>query len=82
VEWDLIDRSGNKIAGAGQRRTRKGLLHQGSILLGEPTDDAAVLMRLASELALSVEVIEMNPSGEGLTALVSQFSEPAWLNRR
>jgi hypothetical protein len=39
-------------------------------------------MRLASELALSVEVIEMNPSGEGLTALVSQFSEPAWLNRR
>ena len=82
VEWDLIDQYGNKIAGAGQRRTRKGLLHQGSILLGEPTDDAAILMGLASELSLSVKVLELNPSGEGFTALVSQFSEPAWLSRR
>ena len=82
VEWDLIDRCGNKIAGAGQRRTRKGLLHQGSVLLGEPADDAAILLRLASELALSVEMLEMNPSGEGFTTLVSQFSDASWLNRR
>ncbi|MCB1230030.1 MAG: hypothetical protein KDN19_07185 [Verrucomicrobiae bacterium] len=34
VSWDLIDRdSGLKIAGGAQRRSRKGLLHQGSVRL-------------------------------------------------
>jgi len=31
VGWDLLDFNGQKIAGAGQRRRRDGLLHQGSI---------------------------------------------------
>lgn len=31
VEHDLLDQEGNKIAGAGQRRTRHGMLHQGSL---------------------------------------------------
>lgn len=32
VAYDLADRHGAKVAGAGQRRTRNGLLHQGSII--------------------------------------------------
>lgn len=32
VAYDLADKHGVKIAGAGQRRTRHGLLHQGSLL--------------------------------------------------
>jgi len=31
VCYDLVDASGQKIAGAGQRRSRLGLLHQGSV---------------------------------------------------
>jgi len=33
VPEDVLDRRGNKLAGAAQRRTRQGCLHQGSILL-------------------------------------------------
>lgn len=36
VESDLVSESGNKIAGGGQRRTRDGVLHQGSIQECEP----------------------------------------------
>ncbi|MEM9080458.1 MAG: hypothetical protein AAGC74_07205 [Verrucomicrobiota bacterium] len=35
VPGDLLDSSGNKIAGAAQRRTRQGLLHQGSLLINQ-----------------------------------------------
>lgn len=31
VEFDLLGSDGRKLAGAGQRRTREGLLHQGSV---------------------------------------------------
>jgi lipoate-protein ligase A len=33
VPGDLIDSSGQKLAGAAQRRTRHGLIHQGSLLV-------------------------------------------------
>jgi len=33
VSHDLVGEAGNKLAGAGQRRTRHGLLHQGSAVL-------------------------------------------------
>ena len=33
VAYDVVTPSGNKLAGAGQKRTKKGLLHQGSVLL-------------------------------------------------
>ena len=32
VAYDLTNMSGDKVAGAGQRRTRHGLLHQGSLI--------------------------------------------------
>ncbi|MGJ8672490.1 lipoyl protein ligase domain-containing protein [Rubritalea sp.] len=32
VAFDVLGQSGEKIAGAGQKRTRNGLLHQGSVL--------------------------------------------------
>lgn len=35
VESDLVGEDGGKIAGAAQRRTRGGLLHQGSVLVGD-----------------------------------------------
>lgn len=33
VGHDLVDNTGRKLAGAGQRRTKSGLLHQGSVAL-------------------------------------------------
>jgi lipoate-protein ligase A len=36
VPADVLDPQGNKLAGAAQRRTRQGCLHQGSILLFGP----------------------------------------------
>ena len=82
VAWDLIDGRGAKIAGAGQRRTRKGLLHQGSIMLQDAADGTEILMELASELAQLVKPSENDPSGDELSSLVSQFSDAAWLDRR
>lgn len=38
VRHDVVDRWGRKLAGAAQRRTRAGCLHQGSILPGAPFD--------------------------------------------
>lgn len=49
VAYDLTDSRGVKIAGAGQRRTRDGLLHQGSVVTAM---DAAMLgADLAARLA-------------------------------
>ncbi len=45
---------GRKIAGAGQRRTRQGLLHQGVIFLAEPELAPDFPERLARELAGNV----------------------------
>ena len=51
VNHDLLDPFGLKLAGAGQRRTRHGLLHQGSVAL--PCDEAVSLKR-AARIASSV----------------------------
>lgn len=39
VEYDLLDAEGSKIAGAGQRRTREGILHQGAVQAGVSWQD-------------------------------------------
>ncbi len=41
VRFDIVD-GGLKLAGAAQRRTREGLLHQGSILLPDPARNGEV----------------------------------------
>ncbi len=42
VKYDITAPDGVKISGAAQRRTREGLLHQGSILLPDPTQNKAL----------------------------------------
>lgn len=63
VSADLLCR-GAKVGGAGQRRTRRGLLHQGSLQLGgAPFDDArAFAGRLAKEVRdydLPLEILSL-----------------------
>ena len=82
VAWDILDEAGRKVAGAGQRRTRSGLLHQGSVTYREGVDGDTVMRSLARRLALKVEDVFCEPSGESFAALIDQFACPSWLERR
>ena len=68
VEWDLLCQ-GEKIAGAGQRRTRQGILHQGSVAV-KPSD----LKGLAGFLAQ--EVIDWTPEIKG--KLNPRYKSDTW----
>lgn len=53
---DVLDNSGVKLAGAAQRRTRKGILHQGSVSpKAGPHDD--ILAALKNELARAFSLV-------------------------
>jgi len=64
VRFDLIA-GANKLSGAAQRRTREGLLHQGSILLPDPARNPA--LRAVFAAAFSAR-LELTASPDDLTA--------------
>lgn len=74
VVFDLVDETGRKLAGAGQRRTREGLLHQGSVALKEIR--AGMAEAFAEALARRcgwgwrAEVMEVDPAA--VAALVER----------
>ena len=81
VEADVL-LDGRKIAGAAQRRTRTGLLHQGSIQCDTLPADFA--LRFAQELCPSFERVslssELRRSAECIAA--RRYSTEEWLRRR
>lgn len=84
VEHDVIDAHGGKIAGAGQRRTRHGLLHQGSVA-GKLTDAASHqrMLALASHLANGISTVCLTPpEGEIASLVAHRYATPAWNERR
>jgi lipoate-protein ligase A len=84
VEHDLVDASGRKIAGAGQRRTKLGLLHQGSVAGRlEGPESIARAEALAAILAETVEEFTARPDPDDLAQRVaSRYGNPAWTERR
>ncbi len=70
---------GRKIAGAGQRRTRLGLLHQGVVFLKETDLPAGFPALLASALAGKITTFvpprDWSPS-------TGRYTDPAWNHRR
>ena len=89
--FDVVnDRSGEKIAGAAQKRNKRGLLFQGSIwrpAVGVPVDwdrfEADFSTGLARALncpATPIPWPEFNE--EELSGLVEQYSSPEWLEAR
>jgi lipoate-protein ligase A len=75
VQWDLLATGGGKLAGAGQRRGREGILHQGSV--AAPME---ILAGLAACLAGEFEEVEFfNMSG--LDELVRRYEQDEWLMR-
>jgi lipoate-protein ligase A len=80
VKFDLLDGRGDKIAGAGQRRTARGLLHQGSLAL---ETDGGLGIRLAELLAKSVSESVVVPVRARLESILSKrYTTDEWRSRR
>jgi lipoate-protein ligase A len=83
VGHDLVDGTGRKLAGAGQRRTKSGLLHQGSLDL--PCAEAVCgvrAARLATALAETWEHTDLMPPAGVLKGMLrDRYANPAWTAR-
>ena len=75
VVYDLVDASGKKLAGAGQRRGKHGLLHQGSLQVSESSDGRAE--RLAGLLSQDVKMISLVPD----VSWIEERCESVYRNR-
>lgn len=81
VAYDLTNLEGEKIAGAGQRRSRYGLLHQGSLVTKLGADE------LGDALAscLSGQLIPTTPDGcffqEAAVLAADRYATEAWLKK-
>lgn len=84
VRHDLVGGDGGKIAGAGQRRTRRGLLHQGSVALAlDGNASAALALRLAGALAGEVEEVRIAVGTAEIRERVARrYGDPGWTERR
>ncbi len=83
VEHDLVDASGRKRAGAGQRRTRTALLHQGSVSGRlELHASRARAEALAVTLAPEVHDFMDKPRLEEIGRRVGRYLEADWTDRR
>jgi lipoate-protein ligase A len=81
VQYDLVAH-GTKVAGAAQRRTRWGLLHQGSILLQPPLPNLGA--GLAKELAASAiqHPLTRTQQEEAGALAETKYGASAWLRKR
>ncbi len=79
VRWDLVGGTGEKVAGAAQRRTKQGLLHQGSVLVEvgdvERGRFARGLAERVNEVDLEVDV------GEVAELVRGRYGSEKWLYR-
>lgn len=71
VAWDLLGAEGEKIAGAGQRRSRYGTLHQGSVIASK-----GALDDLPQMMSQQHEVVEFSPQVNS-----DRYEAEAWLRR-
>lgn len=81
VRHDVL-RQGQKVAGAAQRRTRFGLLHQGSIQLPGPT--AQLARSLAAAFAANLVQMPLPEAvlAEAQALAQAKYATAAWLQRR
>lgn len=79
VEHDILNAAGQKLAGAGQRRNTRGLLHQGSVQ-GVKQD---LVAELAARLAYDIETVSLAPDPSWLAAKCAErYANDAWTLRR
>ena len=84
VGHDLVDAAGRKLAGAGQRRGLRGLLHQGSVALPcDPSVSVARARSLARALSATACEGRFDVPGEAIAARVRErYGRAAWTERR
>jgi lipoate-protein ligase A len=84
VSHDLVDGRGRKLAGAGQRRTVRGLLHQGSVAAGcDEKISGLRAERLAGALAEVWEIGDFHiPEPVILEKVRARYGTAAWTERR
>lgn len=79
VGHDLLGADGRKLAGAGQRRTRFGWLHQGSAQPGVEVRSEALAMFLAGHLARRVQLVEIDVPAHALESKIAhRYADPRW----
>ena len=80
VEHDIVDRTGKKLAGAGQRRTSHGLLHQGSLALRPDNNFSA---SFAEQLAEMVTCVDLSPPHDVIQKIAQRrYRCRDWMLRR
>lgn len=84
VTHDLVDASDHKIAGAGQKRTKDGLMHQGSVSLSADGDTSKLRAeRLADSLSQSKwATFTEEPPEDALRQLQVRYEDADWLSKR
>jgi len=84
VSYDLVGEAGHKIAGAGQRRTRLGLLHQGSAAM--PCDETTSRQRaenLAKSLSECWQRVDFEIAPQVLKEkTTARYGNERWLEKR
>ncbi|MBC8003300.1 MAG: hypothetical protein H7X97_12005 [Opitutaceae bacterium] len=85
VHYDLLGADGRKLAGAGQRRSRAGLLHQGSVAAA--CDDNAHSTQRAEDFAARISKewtnFPLQPDSQDLAGRISvRYARDEWTNRR
>lgn len=87
VKYDITAANGVKLSGAAQRRTREGLLHQGSILLPDPACNEKLYQLLGQAMGETLgfdwKLCELTESEEKRAADLNleRYSTDVW-NRR
>lgn len=84
VTYDIVSDNGSKLAGAGQRRTRHGLLHQGSVAgVCDRSHSTARGLGFALALCEVAQQQEMIPPSSWIEDKVfSRYAQRAWTKRR
>jgi lipoate-protein ligase A len=84
VNHDIVGAGGAKLAGAGQRRTKRGLLHQGSVAAAcDPEKSHARARRLAACLADDWHVTDLLPPQVWIDKKVlDRYGSLPWTARR
>jgi lipoate-protein ligase A len=81
VEFDVLDAEGQKLAGAAQKKSTHGLLHQGSVAL--PSLDPQRGLTLASELSSHYQEIFLTADEDRIQRIAAEkYSRKEWLEMR
>ena len=87
VKYDITTPHGTKLSGAAQRRTREGMLHQGSILLPDPARNTELCRILPQAMGEKLEfdwelsALTENEQKRAVELARERYSSDAW-NRR